>query len=312
MTADATPPPRAADVARQVATVVGAVAQAVLPAVLLPRVRRDLRPPEVAQPAAWAFTVWLPIYAAAAAVHAAQQARPALRSDPVLRDAGPPLAGAFLATGAWAPLVYGRRYRAAQAALAGTALLSGIARARVDRAPREAVPLSLALTTGSLAAWGAAACGVNLASLVVAEGVVPAGRPASAAGVATALALGGLGVATLPARAATPVQRAYGATLAWALVGSPSGGGRAPGRSPRPPRSPSCRSCGACADPAVRSPGVCSGRSRGLGHWVRSPPGGRTRSGPRRRAGGRAGDPDPSRRAPPVCAGDDSGGHAHR
>ncbi len=216
MTADTTP--RAADVARQVATVVGAVAQAVLPAVLLPRVRRDLRPPEVAQPAAWAFIVWLPIYAATA-VHAAQQARPALRSDPVLRDAGPPLAGAFLATGAWAPLVYGRRYRAAQAALAGTALLSGIARARVDRAPREAVPLSLALTTGSLAAWGAAACGVNLASLVVAEGVVPAGRPASAAGVVTALALGGLGVATLPARAATPVQRAYGATLAWALVG---------------------------------------------------------------------------------------------
>ncbi len=156
-------------------------------------------------------------------MHAARQARPALRADPLLRSAGWPLAGALLSTGAWAPLVYRRRYRAAQAALAGTVLPAGIARARVDRAPRETVPLSLALATGSLAGWGAAACGVNLASLVVGEGLVPAGRPASAAGIATVLALGGLGVATLPARTATPLQRAYGATLAWALVGVADG-----------------------------------------------------------------------------------------
>jgi hypothetical protein len=34
----------------------------------------------------------------------------------------------------------------------------------------------------------------------------------------TVLALGGRGVATLPARAATPLQRAYGVTPAWAPV----------------------------------------------------------------------------------------------
>ncbi len=79
------------------------------------------------------------------------------------------------------------------------------------------------LAAGSLAGWGAAACGVNLASLVVGEGLVPAGRPASAAGIATALALGGLGVATLPARTATPLQRVHGATLVWALVGVADG-----------------------------------------------------------------------------------------
>ncbi len=63
-----------------------------------------------------------------------------------------------------------------------------------------------------------AACGVDLAWLVVGEGPVPAARPASATGMVTVLALGGRGVATLPARAATPLQRAYGVTPAWAPV----------------------------------------------------------------------------------------------
>ncbi|MGY1694726.1 hypothetical protein ACI780_07395 [Geodermatophilus sp. SYSU D00814] len=187
-------PPAAGDVARQVATVTGAVAQAVLPAVLLPRVRRDLRPPEVAQPAPWAFAVWLPVYAASAA-HAARQARPALRADPLLRRTGWPLAAAFLCLGAWAPLLSRQRYWAAQAALAGTALLAGTARARADRTP-DPVPPTLALTTGLLAGWGAAACGVNLASMLVGAGPVPGGRPATATGAATAVALGALGVAT--------------------------------------------------------------------------------------------------------------------
>lgn len=219
-------PAGAGDVARQVATVVGALAQAALPTVLLPRVRDDLRPPAVAQPAPWAFTIWLPIYAASAA-HAVRQARPTLRADPLLRGVGWPLATAFLSVGAWAPLVYRRRYWAAQAALAGTALLAGAARARVSRAPTGAVPPSLALTTGLLAGWGAAACGVNLASLLVGAGPVPAGRPATATGTAIALALGALGAVTLPAPASTTTQRVYGATLLWALAGVADGRRRA-------------------------------------------------------------------------------------
>ncbi|MEP6631810.1 MAG: hypothetical protein ABJA89_15180 [Lapillicoccus sp.] len=208
------------------ATVVGALTQAVLPALILPRVRRDLQPPEVAQPAPWAFAIWLPVYAAAA-VHAARQARPALRNDPVLRDAGWPLAAAYLCIGGWAPLLQRQRYWAAQGALTGAAAFAGVARTRLDRTDENRISTSMALSTGLLSGWGAAACGVNLASMAVGVGPVPTGRPTMIAGAATALALGGLGAATLPQRATTLTQRTYAATLLWALVGVAAGQRRA-------------------------------------------------------------------------------------
>lgn len=210
------------DVVRQLATVVGAVAQAVLPAVILPRVRRDLQPPNVAQPAPWAFVIWLPVYAAATA-HAARQTRPAVRTDPVLRDAGWALAAAYRCIGGWAPLLQRQRYRAAQGALTGAAVGAGTARMRLDRTPADSVPTSMALSTGLLAGWGAAACGVNLASMVVGLGPVPTGRPATLTGAATALALGGLAATTLPDRATTLTQRTYALTLLWALAGVADG-----------------------------------------------------------------------------------------
>lgn len=210
------------DLLRQVATVVGAVTQAVLPAVILPRLRGDLRPPDVVQPAPWAFLIWLPVYAAAAA-HAARQSRPALRTDPVLRDTGWPLAAAYLCIGGWAPLLQRRCYWAAQAALTGAAVSAGTARRRLDRTVKGGIPTSLALSTGLLSGWGAAASGVNLASMMVGVGPVPTGRPAALTGAATAIALGALGTATLPDRATTLTQRAYAATLLWALTGVAAG-----------------------------------------------------------------------------------------
>lgn len=210
------------DVVRQWVTVMGAVSQAVLPAMILPRLRRDLQPPNVAQPAPWAFVIWLPVYAAAAA-HAARQARPALRTDPVLRDTGWPLAAAYLCIGGWAPLLQRQRYWAAQGALTGAALFAGTARMRLDRTPENSIPTSLALSTGLLSGWGVAACGVNLASMVVGVGPVPTGRPATLTGAATALALGGLGATTLPDRPTTLTQRTYALTLLWALAGLADG-----------------------------------------------------------------------------------------
>ena len=193
-----------------------------LPAPILPRVRRDLQPPNVAQPAPWAFVIWLPVYAAAAA-HAARQARPALRADPVLRDAGWPLAAAYLCIGGWAPLLQRQQYWAAQGALTGAAVFAGTARRRLDRTAEDSIPASMALSSGLLAGWGAAACGVNLASMVVGLGPVPTGRPATLTGAATALALGGLGAATLPVRATTLTERTYVVALLWALAGVADG-----------------------------------------------------------------------------------------
>ncbi len=49
------------DVARQAVTVVGGIAQVVLPALLLPRFRRSAPPPDVVEPAPWTVAVWRPV-----------------------------------------------------------------------------------------------------------------------------------------------------------------------------------------------------------------------------------------------------------
>lgn len=185
----------AEDRSRQALTLVGAVAQAALPLVLIPRFRFVEPPPDVISPAGWAVSVWLPIYAGSLA-YAVDQARPGTRERELLREVGWPLAGAFLANGAWAPLVLRRRYWSAQAALLGIAGLAEVARRRLGRAAARGVPLTrpdtvaLAPTVGMLAAWGAAASGVNLAAMLVAEGLVPRGWPAEVTGGAVLLGLG--------------------------------------------------------------------------------------------------------------------------
>jgi len=59
----------------------------ILPTLILPRLRRDLPVPDVAQPASYAFAAWLPIYATTVA-YAGFQARNSLRDVPLLRDIG--------------------------------------------------------------------------------------------------------------------------------------------------------------------------------------------------------------------------------
>jgi DNA-binding MarR family transcriptional regulator len=110
-----------------------------------------------------------------------------------------------------------RRNRAAQAALAGTVLPAGVARARVDRAPRESVPLSLALATGSLAGWERPA-GSTWRGWWWGRGRSRRAGPRRPPGWSPSWRSAAGRVATLPARAATPLQRAYGVTPAWAPV----------------------------------------------------------------------------------------------
>ncbi|HZG91557.1 MAG TPA: hypothetical protein VEZ42_15200 [Pseudonocardia sp.] len=212
------------DVARQVCTVLGAVAQVVLPSVLLPRVRRSIQPPDVVQPAAWTFAVWVPIYAASLA-YAAHQARPSQAADPLLREIGWPLAVAFGSTGVWAPLVSRERYWSAQAALVAVGAAAGTARRRLAVAEREDRLTAghrrfVIAPTAGLSGWGTAAATVNLAAMIASYGPVRERRSVDVLAVAT-LALVSA-VSTAAVRSGGPgstTATAYGATVLWALAG---------------------------------------------------------------------------------------------
>lgn len=215
-----------ADVVRQWATCVAAVAQVALPALLPPRFDARDQPPDVIQPSPATFAVWLPIFATSVG-YAAHQARPSLRDQALPRTVGWPLATAFACTGVWAPLLRKQQYWAAQLALLGIAAGAETARRRL-----AAVETTSGLTrseqravvpaTAMLAAWGAAAAAVNLAAMLSAYGLVRPGRPTTIAGNVLVLALGAAGaVGSSPRAPAT--TRAYAGTLLWAFGGIVAG-----------------------------------------------------------------------------------------
>lgn len=212
------------DSSRQVLTCAAAAAQVLLPTLYGPRFRGEDAPPDVIQPAGYAFTIWFPIFASSVA-YAIQQARPTARTRPVWRAAGWPLAGAFAATGIWAPLVRSGRFWSAQAALAAIAALAETGRRRVALAERRneltaAEVAAVAPAAGMLAAWGQAACGVNLAAMLVDKDIVPAGPKAETLGAALLAALGTLGVGAVSAPERAGVSsRFYAGTLLWAFLG---------------------------------------------------------------------------------------------
>lgn len=216
------------DRVRQGLTVVGAVAQVAMPTLLLPRVRRTIEPPDVVQPAPWTCPVWLPIYATSLA-YAAHQARPAQRTDPVLREIGWPLGVAFAINGIWAPLVATRRYWAAQSALVEIGAAAGIARRRLTAAEREGrVTRGLrryaVAPTAGLSAWGTAAAAVNLASVIAAYAPVRGRRATDILAVATMAVVGAAStLAVRGAGPASPTATCYGATVLWAVVGVAAG-----------------------------------------------------------------------------------------
>lgn len=210
--------------------IVAALAQALLPTVLGPRFEADEQPPNVLQPASATFAVWLPIFATSL-WHARVQGLPRHVSDPVLGAVSGPAAVAYAATGLWAPLVRSRRYWPAQVALFVVAAAAEVARRRVAAAQSErsiSGPAGRVLTPpiGMLSAWGAAASAVNLGAMLVGEGPVSEGRPATLTGVVltaatTTTAL--VAAATSPGGSVIPVTRTYLATVAWALGGIVAG-----------------------------------------------------------------------------------------
>ena len=234
-----------ADEVRQWASCAAAVAQVALPTLLPPRFDTRDQPPNVIQPSPATFAVWLPIFATSLG-YAAYQARPSLRDQALLRTVGWPLSAAFACTGVWAPLLRKQQYWAAQVALIGIA--GGAETARRRLAAFEATSglergqqLVVVPATGMLAAWGAAAAGVNLAAMLSAYGLVRPGRPTTTAGNVLVLALGAAG--TLGSdRRAPATTRAYVGTLLWALGGIVAGQRR---------RSPSAAICAALSGAAV-------------------------------------------------------------
>lgn len=205
---------------------VGGIAQVVLPALVLRRFRREAAPPDVVQPAAWTFAVWLPVYAASL-VHVVDQARPGRRADPVLRAVGRPLAAAYAALGVWAPLVVRGRFWAAQGALVAASVAAGSARRRAvaaEQAEGPAAVRTVLVPAATLSAWGTAAAGVNLAAMVAAYGPVRGRRGRTGLGLATLAALSAT-TSTAVVRAGTPTvtTRTYGAVVLWALAGVAAG-----------------------------------------------------------------------------------------
>ncbi len=213
-------------VSRQAITVAGAVAQVALPALLLPRFRRDAAPPDVIQPASWTFAVWLPAYAVSL-LHAADQARPGRRADPVLREVGAPLAAAYVALGVWAPLVARRSYWAAQGALCLAAVAAGTARRRATGAEQRggfAEVSTVFAPAAALSAWGTAATGVNLAAMIAAYAPVRTRNGRTGLALATLTTISG--TATLAVRRAGPstaTTRTYAGVVLWALAGIAAG-----------------------------------------------------------------------------------------
>lgn len=212
------------DRSRQVATCVAAAAQVLLPTLVGPRFDAYEQPPQVIQPAPYTFAVWLPIFATSAAC-AGLQARSGARENDVMRRVGWPLAGAFAATGVWAPLVRTGRYWSAQTALAAIAGFTEVARQRLAAAPvtdtDPALRTAGTLTAGMLSAWGLTATGVNLAAMLAGEGVIRDRQRQLDVGSALLLALGAAGsVATTATRRSAPaLSSVYGGTLLWGLTG---------------------------------------------------------------------------------------------
>lgn len=212
------------DYTRQILTCVAAATQVLLPTFYGPRFRGEDAPPNVIQPAAYTFTVWFPIFASSAG-YAVYQARASERTQEIWREAGWPLAGAFAVTGLWAPLARSGRFWSAQAALTVLAVLAETGRRRIARAETKnqlnTTQVAMAApAAGMLSAWGQAACGVNLAAMLVSQGIIPAGPKSAAAGAALLAALGTLGARAVAGPERRSVSsRTYAGTLVWAFAG---------------------------------------------------------------------------------------------
>jgi hypothetical protein len=209
------------DLARQVATVVGALFQ-VLAGAIVPIGAIAKETPSLVIPSDYAFAIWGPIFLLCLA-YAAYQALPANRQNPLLRRVGWFFAGAFLLNGLWEVLVPLRQPILLQAILAGIFACLAISYLRLVRSERGGLNRAdrwlVALPLGLLFGWITAANAVSFNDTLVELGLLGVGG--ALVGAFLLLVGATLASAVISVGRAGPLQAllAYAAAVLWALVG---------------------------------------------------------------------------------------------
>jgi hypothetical protein len=212
------------DLARQVATIVGALFQ-VLAGVIVPIAQiAEEDPPSLVAPPNYAFAIWGLIFLLCLA-YAAYQGLPTNRQNPLLRRVGWFFAGAFFLNGLWEVLVPLRQPVVLQVILAGIFVSLAIAYLRLVRSRPEVLKRAdrwlVALPLGLLFGWITAANAVSFNDTLVELGLV--GLSVGGALVGAFLLLVGAAVAAvvISVGKAGPLQAllSYAAAVLWALAG---------------------------------------------------------------------------------------------
>src|ERR671912_1829947 len=211
------------DVARQAATVVGALFQ-VLAGAIVPIGAIAGDTPSLVRPSDYAFAIWGPIFLLCLA-YAAYQALPANRANPLLRLVGWFFAGAFFLNGLWEVLVPLRQPVLLQAILAGIFACSAVAHLRLVRWDRGELSRAdrwlVALPLGLLFGWITAANVVSFNDTLVELGLLGSGVGGALAGAFLLLVGAALASAVILVSGAGPLQGlvAYAGAVVWALTG---------------------------------------------------------------------------------------------
>src|SRR5919107_1208575 len=214
------------DLARQVATVVGALFQVLAPAIVpIGAIAKET--PSLVIPADYAFAIWGPIFLLCLA-SPPSRALPANGQNPLLQRVGWFLAGAFFLNGLWEVLVPLRQPAVLQAILAGifACLVVGYVRlVRSDRSVWNRVDRWLvALPLGLLFGWITAANVVSFNDTLVELGLLGNGVGGALAGAFLLLVGAVLASVVILVSGAGPLQGllAYGGRR---VRGAGGGGG---------------------------------------------------------------------------------------
>src|SRR5918995_1014225 len=211
------------DLARQVATVVGALFQVLAP-VIVPIGAIAKETPSLVIPADYAFAIWGPIFLLCLA-YATYQALPANGQNPLLRRVGWSLAGAFFLNGLWEVLVPLRQPVVLQAILAGIFAYLAVAYLRLVRSEHGILSRAdrwlVALPLGLLFGWITAANAVSLNDTLVEVGLLGSGVGGALVGALLLIAGAVLASAVILLSGAGPLQGllAYAGAVLWALAG---------------------------------------------------------------------------------------------
>jgi hypothetical protein len=211
------------DLARQAATVVGALFQ-VLAGAIVPIGAIAGEKPSLVIPADYAFAIWGPIFLLCLA-YATYQALPANGQNPLLQRVGWFLAGAFFLNGLWEVLVPLRQPVVLQAILAGIFACLAVGYVRLVRSDRSvwnrADRWLVALPLGLLFGWITAANVVSFNDTLVELGFFGSGVGGALAGALLLLAGAVLASVVILLSGAGPLEGllAYAGAVVWALTG---------------------------------------------------------------------------------------------